>query len=263
MNIQIDTISYRSRFRKIPTIYKITFTFLLCVLIFLSHIPIQMTIFIGVFVFLSCYEKLPVVMLFKWLFVPSLFLFASMPAVIIHVSRLIEMDSDIWLSIIQVDNWQVYISVSGLELAKSIIYRSLSLFICVFALVLTTPFNEILHALHKLRTPQVLLDILVGMYRFIFIFLHYAGELHRVFHSRGGNATWKRTIHSVGLVIVQLFSKTFEKYKRMLLVMESRGFQDQLYYADEKSKTVSRKFVGGALFILVFLIGLEWWWRSN
>lgn len=263
MNIQIDTISYNSRFRMIPSIYKIIFTFLLCVMIFLSHIPVQITIFLGIFVFLSCYEKIPVGVLLKWLFAPSLFLFASMPAVILHASRLTEMNSDLWLSIITIDTWQLYISVSGLEFAKFIIFRSLSLFICVFALVMTTPFNEILHALHKMRIPQVLLDILVGMYRFIFIFLHYAGELYMVFQSRGGNVTWKQKLHSVGLVIVQLFFKTFEKYKRMLLVMESRGFHDQLYYADEQSIKAPRKFTGGALFILFVLMGLEWWCRGS
>lgn len=263
MTIQIETINNKSRFRKVPSIYKVIYTLLLCMMVFLSHIPVQITIFIGIFVFLSCYEKIPVGVLLKWLVVPSLFLFASIPAVILHASRLTEMNSDIWLSVIKVDNWQLYISVSGLEFAKSIIFRSLSLLICVLALVMTTPFNEILHALHKLRTPQVLLDILVGMYRFIFIFLQYAGELYLVFQSRGGNVTWKRTFHSVGLVIVQLFFKTFEKYKRMLLVMESRGFHDQLYYGDEQRKTAPRKFTGGALFILFFLIGLEWWCRGS
>ncbi|EKN64283.1 cobalt ECF transporter T component CbiQ [Schinkia azotoformans] len=263
MNIQIDTLSYNSRFRKVPPIYKIIFTILLCVMVFLSHIPVQITIFLGVFVFLCCYEKIPVGVLLKWIAVPSLFLFASMPAIILQASNLNEMNSDIWLSIIKIDNWQIYISESGLGLAKAIIFRSLSLLICVFALVMTTPFNEILHALHKMRTPQVLLDILVGMYRFIFIFLRYAGELYMVFQSRGGNVTWERTFHSVGLVIVQLFVKTFEKYKRMLLVMESRGFHDQLYYADEQRKSAPKKFTGGALFILFILIGLEWWCRGS
>lgn len=259
MMIQIDTICNKSRFRSVPSIYKVIYTLILCMLIFVSHIPVQIIIFMGVFVFLSFYEKIPINKLLKWLVIPSLFLFASMPAIILHASRLIETNSDIWLSILIVDNWQLYISVSGIELAKSIIFRSLSLLVCVLALVMTTPFNETLHALHKLRTPQVLLDILVGMYRFIYIFLQYAGELYMVFQSRGGNVTWKRTFHSVGLVIVQLFFKTFEKYKRMVLVMESRGFHDQLYYTEERKITAPRKLTGCALIILLILIGLEWW----
>lgn len=263
MNIQFDTLSYKSRYREIPAIYKIIFTFLLGVVAYISHTYVQMFVILGAAVFLLSFVKIPIQFLLKWIFVPGVFLIISLPAIVFGVSRIAEVNDDIWFSLIKFEDWRLYISKSGWEQAYSIIFRTLSLFICVLTLIVTTPFNEILHALKKLGVPQVLLDVLVSMYRFIFIFLQYVEDLNLVVKSRQGNVTWKRTLHSAGLVGFQLFFKTFEKYKRMSMVIESRGFIDQLFYADDRKTTVSWKFISWGLTIITFLIGMEWWCRNS
>ncbi|WP_458414089.1 energy-coupling factor transporter transmembrane component T family protein [Schinkia sp. CFF1] len=262
MNLQLDIISYKSRFREIPALYKIIFTCLLGAITYLSHVVVQVIIFIGGITFLLVQVKIPARILLKWIFIPSLFLLLSMPAMVIGVSQGAGSNHDIWLSIVTLGDWRFYISKSGLDAALSAIFRALSLFICVFALFITTPFTQILKAFPRMGAPQALLDVLVSMYRFIFIFLQYTHELNCVVISRQGHVTWGRRLHSAGLIAVQLFVKTFEKYKRMSMVIESRGFTDQLFYADEEKNTVSWKHFSFGVLTLLLLIGMEWWWRS-
>ncbi|HHY73959.1 MAG TPA: cobalt ECF transporter T component CbiQ [Bacillus bacterium] len=263
MNFQLDTMSYKSHFRNIAASYKIIFTFLLVAITYISHVPVQLFVFVGVVVFLLCFAKIPILFLCRWLVVPSLFLLISMPALVIGVSQMSATDNDVLFPIITMKHWQFYISKTGLQFAYSIICRAISVFICVFALFITTPFNEILQALHKIGVPQVLLDVLVSMYRFIFIFFQYVAELNLVVASRLGNLTWKRKLHSVGLVVVQLFFKTFEKYKRMTFVVESRGFTDRFFYPEQREKKVPWTFVCSCICVITLLIGLEWWWRNS
>lgn len=263
MNFEIDAFSYRSHFRRIPAWYKMILTFLLGVITYLSHIQVQMAVFLVLFILLIWIVKIPARLLFRWLILPTAFLLLSLPSILIGMASMNEPNSDVFVSITSIANWRIYISNSGINLAYLIIFRAISLFLCVFTLFITTPFNEILLSLAKLRVPQVLLDLLLSMYRFIFIFMGHANELNIVIKSRQGNNTWQRSLHSVGLVIVQLFIRTFETYRRMSLVIESRGFTDQLFYMDEKNESVPRKYLGYGAIIIAFLLGMEWWCRSN
>lgn len=263
MNLQLDAISYTNRYRLIPATYKMTFAMFLCLITYVSHIEVQLIILIGVYFFLKVGIKVSGRFLLKWTLIPSLFLFTSLPALMIEVTKVSPMPSELLVSITTINNWHIFLSKSGFEFAYRVMIRALAMFSCVLALVLTTPFSDILHTLHKARVPSVLLDIFVSMYRFIFIFLQFANELYQVVKSRGGNITLRRALYSTGLVIFQLFFKTFEKYKKMTMVIESRGFTDQLYFGQETQGEISKKLIGVSILIFGILLGLEWWCRSN
>lgn len=263
MNFEIDAFSYRNPLRGIPAWYKMVLTFLLGVITYASHIGVQMSVFLSLVIFLLSIVKIPAKILLKWLLLPSAFLVLSLPPILIGVESTNALRNDVFVSIFSIGDWRFYVSKVGIDLAYPIIFRAMSLFLCIFTLFITTPFNEILFGLAKLRVPQVLLDLLLSMYRFIFIFMGHAGELNIVIKSRQGNNTWRRSLHSFGLLIVQLFSRTFESYRRMSLVIESRGFTDQLFYIDEKNESVPRKYVGYGFLMIAFLLGLEWWCRYS
>lgn len=263
MNFEIDAFSYRNRFRRIPAWYKMILTFLLGIITYASHLQVQMAVFLSLFIFNIWIVKLPAKVLLKWLLLPTAFLLLSLPPILIGIGRTHAPSNDVLISIFSIGNWWFYISKAGIALAYPIIFRAISLFLCIFTLFITTPFNEILLGLAKLRVPQVLLDLLLSMYRFIFIFMGHANELNIVIKSRQGNNTWRRSLHSFGLLIVQLFTRTFESYRRMSLVIESRGFTDQLFYIDEKNERVPRNYIKYGFLSIVFLLGIEWWCRYS
>ncbi|WP_230474335.1 cobalt ECF transporter T component CbiQ [Calidifontibacillus erzurumensis] len=262
MNLKLDTISYKNRFRNISASFKISAAFFVGLIAFISHVQVQLIVFFSTVIFLVLIAKIPFRFLCQWLLVPCLFLVVSLPALLINISPT-ALEFDEWFSIIKTNEWHVYISISSLESALEVITRSLSVFICVFALLVTTPFHQILHVFHKIGVPQVLLDIFVSMYRFIFIFLQSISEMHQVVLSRQGNLTWKRILHSAGLVLFQLFFKTFERYKKMSLVIESRGFSDRLFFPDRRVKLTPWKEMCYVFVFIILLIAFEWWCRNR
>lgn len=226
MKIQIDTLAYTNRLRYLPTEHKLIFAMVLLIIAFVSHPPVQIAIAFWLGIWIIVYAKIPAKIYLSLIYFALLFWLTSLLALVIHAVgirdlNLIRADSLIgwkWA------NWYIYISHHGIIQGMNILARSLACLSCVYFVMLTVPFAELLRVLRKIGLPELLTELLLLMYRFIFILLNTASELLIAQRTRFGYRNFKISFKSLGLLIGQLLQRTINNYHQFTLSVESRGF---------------------------------------
>ncbi|MCM8778897.1 MAG: hypothetical protein NC898_02055 [Candidatus Omnitrophica bacterium] len=115
---------------------------------------------------------------------------------------------------------------SGLHLAL-VILSGVSM---VALLSFSTPFEDILSALSRLKLSQILIEIFYLMYKFIFIFFDEVSDIYYAQKSRLGYKDTKTSLKSLGVLIGILIIRSFQKANLLYEAILSRGYKDKLFY---------------------------------
>jgi cobalt/nickel transport system permease protein len=91
------------------------------------------------------------------------------------------------------------------------------------ALMLTTPFSEILGALRWFRVPASLVDLVASMYRYIFLLFDEFGAMSAAAKARGGYSDWRTGMRTLGLILSQIFMRALDRAERIDQAMRVRG----------------------------------------
>ncbi len=117
------------------------------------------------------------------------------------------------------------LNLRGLELAARIATKAVVVALIMEPLLSTCPFSVTLAAVHRLGVPLVLCQMLLLMYRYVFVFRHevqrmWVGMTVRGFRSRSG---WE-TMASLGSFLGMLFVRSMERTQRVHEAMLCRGY---------------------------------------
>ena len=252
MNHQIDSLAYTNSLRGLPPSHKLSFAIALLILSLVSHAAVQLSIALWLTVWIVVYAGIPAKLYLRLLSVPLVFLLTSLPALAmggIQLNQIQAIHSDIWQGWgISIGNFYLYVSRTGLYQVSLLFPRTLASTSCMYFILLTVPFTETLQILRKLRFPPLLTELLLLMYRFIFSLLAIADELWTAQNSRCGYRTWKRGMHSLGILIGQLLLRTLENYRQVSLTLASRGFNGELRVWNSYPYKPSRRYTFEAVF---------------
>jgi cobalt/nickel transport system permease protein len=226
MHIYIETLAHTNRLRDLPPAHKLGLAFAVLFIAFISHAPVQLAIIFWMAVWTVGYAGIPAGIYLKMMAGAGVFLLVSLPALAVNIisgSQMHLLQGDEWVGAV-LGGWYFYISRTGTHTALGIAARSGACVSCLFFALLTVPFSEILQVLRQMGCPALLTELLLLMYRFIFVLLRTAAELWVARESRNGNRSWRIAWGSLGLLISQLFITTFERYRQVSLTLASRGF---------------------------------------
>lgn len=262
MSHQIDSLAYGNRLRWLPPNHKLSFAIVLLILSLLSPPIVQGLISIWVFIWIVCYAAIPANIYLKLLAFPLSFWIASLPAFVIN-------GADVQTQAVMADVWQglgmslgrfyVYVSNDGLQQVARLLIRTLASTSCMYFILLTTPFTEVLQVLRQLRCPVLLTELLLLMYRFIFTLLAIVDDLWMAQNSRCGYRTWRRGMSSLGILIGQLLQRVLINYRQVSLSLAARGFNGELRVWNSRPHRSSSRYaieaiVGCSIFAILSLI---------
>jgi cobalt/nickel transport system permease protein len=91
------------------------------------------------------------------------------------------------------------------------------------ALILTTPFTDILSALRWFKVPEVVVDLLAAMYRYVFLLFDEFQTMRAAARSRGGFSDYRTGMATMGLILAQIFMRALERAERVDAAMRVRG----------------------------------------
>ncbi len=126
---------------------------------------------------------------------------------------------------------QLVATDTGLIRFTSIVIRTWLSVQMAILLTATTRFPDLVHALHHLRVPQLLVAIISFMYRYLFVLTDEALRLLRARESRsarpeggrgGGSISWHARV--AGNMVGQLFLRSYERSDRVYNAMLARGY---------------------------------------
>ncbi len=169
---------------------------------------------------------------FSYLFKRS---FIALPFALAAVTVLFTLPGNA-VAICSLGSLNLTVSDVGLVRFASILLRSWLSVQAAILLTAVTQFPDLMHALHHLRVPALLVAIISFMYRYLFVLADEAIRLLRARESRsarpaaggrlGGTVWWRARV--TGNMVGQLFVRSYERSERVYSAMLARGYRGQL-----------------------------------
>ena len=161
----------------------------------------------------------------KLMLVPLSFLLLSVLTIAFSVSTTSQ--TGFWIAH-NVGGLTIGIRLSDLATAVHIFVKSLGAVSCLYFLALTTPMTEIITVLGKMRVPVIITELMVLIYRFIFVFMEIVTTIRRAQSSRLGYVSMKSSFRSLSQLFSALFGKVFLKSNELFDTMASRGYTGEI-----------------------------------
>jgi len=95
-------------------------------------------------------------------------------------------------------------------------------------LAMTTPVVDLVDLLRRLHVPAWLVDLIVAMYRFIFVLLDALERMITAQDSRLGYCSVRRGMASVGILAAGLFVNAIQRTRRLQTSLDARGYDGEL-----------------------------------
>jgi cobalt/nickel transport system permease protein len=261
MTLKIDAIAYTNRLGQLPPGHKLLFACVLLAMTYIAQVPVQILIAVWMSVWIVVYAGISASTYFLMLSIAAGFWLTSLPAFAmssIDLSHLPSVQSDIWRGVQWGDSY-LYLSLHGMQQAAALGVRAIAATACIYFVILTIPFVEILDLLRRLGCPALLTDLLMLMYRFIFVLLQTASELWTAQQSRSGYRTQKLWLKSLGLLVGQLLRRTLENYRQVSLTLAARGFTGDFRVCHSRRYLPSKRYSLEAMFGCGILVALTGW----
>ena len=119
----------------------------------------------------------------------------------------------------------------------------------LFFIALTTPMIEIFSILKSLRLPDVLLELSMLIYRYIFVLMDQAMMINRAQTMRLGHANLKGSFNSFSMLSGVLFLRAWEQGERLMVAMDSRCYDGRLDVFERRTPIMMQ----GALAVVGYL----------
>lgn len=143
--------------------------------------------------------------------------------------------------------------------AVHLFLRSLGAVSCLYFLALTTPMTEIITVLHKLKVPVIITELMVLIYRFIFVFMETATTIRRAQLSRSGYVSMKSSFRSLSRLSSALLGKVFVKSQELYNALAARCYSGEIKVLTKKRPVSLRNYLMITGFeIPLILLNLLW-----
>lgn len=228
----IDKLSYSSRLRYkspcIKTLFAIS-VLLFCILmrsLLFSFIVMtimgSLTVFAGGTSF-KYYLKL--------LRLPVVFLILSTITIIFEFSS-----EPVNVSYLYIFNIYIYVTMDKLVLGLGLVMSALGGVSCLYFLALSTPFSDILYVLKVIHCPGLLIELILLIYRFIFVLYDIGEALTIAQESRLLNCNFKTRMKGTAGLFETLFVRAIMKSHYLYDAMESRCYNGTIKVLNENKK---------------------------
>lgn len=161
------------------------------------------------------------------LLIPMTFLLISLVTILISISKV-----DLFLWSMEFFDYYIGVtenSINEVMLLTTRVFASIS---STFFLALTTPLNHIIKVFKKIRIPDFVIELMVLIYRFIFVFLEESQEIYNGQEMKFGYSNLKNSYNSISLLIRSLFTRLILRYKDMLIVLECKLYDGEFKTGD-------------------------------
>lgn len=259
MTLPNDTWAYHNGLNKLPPSQKLGFSVLMLGLALVSQPITQIALGLWMAVWTIGYAKIPMKFYLKLLLGSYTFVLMSSLAFLIDVRAIDSGDLSLPGTLISWSTGPLYwsISYSVLDVFLRLIVRAVACLSCFFFLMLTVPIVEMVQVLRQWRFPELLLELILLMYRLIWVLQKTVTDLHLGQMARGGYGDFSQSLRSVSLLIRQLLHRSLTDYHHFSLGATARGFDHKFVVLSMKTYERSPRYEWEAFLGFVLLLSLE------
>ncbi|GAB6137064.1 cobalt ECF transporter T component CbiQ [Halanaerobaculum tunisiense] len=249
--LDIDQYAYSNQLRAVHPGEKLLFSILTMVICLVMN-----SMFTSFFVILLMVggiilgAKISSQIVIRLFMISSSFLFISIIPIIISISR--ENNQFLWY----LNLWGINLGISNNNIifTSHLILKSLATVSCLYFLSLTTPMVEIISILRKFKLPEILIELMILIYRLLFIFLESAEQIRVSQLSRLGYSSFKKSLFSVSQLFSNLFIEVYYRARKLQIALEARGYKGEIKVIDYDYKLSSRNLIAIILLEVILVI---------
>lgn len=259
---RIDVLSYNNALRQLSPMWKSLFTALMFLLALILHPVLQLVITVWMMSWCLLHARIPV-RTYGLLFGTALMFYGlSLPALLAEFGYPAAGQAVVFR--LPAGVLTFYITADGLLRAGELLARVAACMSCSFFLMFTTPFGELLQVLRRLRVPQIVLELMLIMYRFLFLLTDTAHGLMLARRLRGGRRGYRARLRESAAMAGVLLSSTMHRYYGLSHGLLTRGFTGEIILPPYAARPVPRRYAVRAYTgIAALLLAQLWLWRRG
>lgn len=224
----IDKYAYTNRLKDFNPMAKFIFAIgALIIALLMNNIYINLGIFMIMIFLTTVVAKIPLNKYFRIMTIPFIFLIFGIITILFSISSV-----DVFVLKIKVFNRYLGFTYESLGDSLNLIVRVLASISSTFFLALTTPLNSIIGVLKRLKISNTLIELLVLVYRAIFIFLEESQDIIRAQEMKFGYSSIKNSHRSITLLIKSLIIRVLIRYKDMVISLDSKLYDGEFKIGD-------------------------------
>jgi cobalt/nickel transport system permease protein len=127
---------------------------------------------------------------------------------------------------------------------------------CLYMISLTTPVYEVVGTLRRWHLPEVMLELMILMYRFLFGLLELYEQMKQSAQARLGDIGIRQGYRSFFGICANLLVLAFRRASDSFNAMEARGYDGELRFLEEKKLVTGRQRLGIVLYGVLLAAGL-------
>lgn len=185
----------------------------------------------------------------KLMAVPFSFLVLSTLAIIVNVSK-----TPLDAYAVSVGTFFITGSRESLLFGIQLFLTALASVSCLYFLSLNTTMTDILEVLAGLRCPELMIELMMLIYRYIFVLMETASAIMVSQKSRLGNRSMKSSVQSFGQMGAGLFIRALKRSNALFDSMESRCYDGRIKVLSVQHPMKKKEVAGILLFELLLLI---------
>lgn len=224
--LEIDKCAYNSNLTNVNPMIKVGVTFIfMAISLITNSISLHLLIMLFVSMLIVFLARVDIKLYIKCLKIPIYFLVIGTLLNLVNISF---EDKDF---IFNIKIFSFYIGTTKFAIENSIhiLLRAMSSVISIYFLILTTPFNQLIIIFKKLHIPDTLLELMVLMYRFIFIFLEEVKNIYKSQQLKFGYTNLKNSYNSTALLIKVLFFRMMKRYEEMSITLDIKLYDGKFH----------------------------------
>jgi len=128
------------------------------------------------------------------------------------------------------------VSVKSQVRTALIVSRAFGAVSCLCALSVTTPMPDITGVLRRARCPDLIIDLMYLIYRYLFILLSVHQDMHTAAGSRLGFRDYRTSIRSTGKIYSNLLVRGYQFAGKNFDAMESRCYDTGIRFLEHNNK---------------------------
>jgi cobalt/nickel transport system permease protein len=233
MHATLDTIAHTNRLRDTDTRLKLIYTIITLLIVVASPSPVTP---------LLVFTLTSLLILFAAKIKPKIYLLLLSAPLFFGLTALLLMSMFFGygtpIHSFEVFSHTLNIRDTGVNMGVLVLSRTLAGSSCLFFLALTTPMTELFAVSRQLRIPDVLVELSMMIYRYIFVFLEEAQRMYLAQQMRGLEGL-RAQLNAFSMLASSLFLRTIHQGEKLFIAMNARCYNGEphtLNFQPQKTK---------------------------
>lgn len=224
--LEIDNCAYLNKIKDVNPLIKLGITFIGVIASMLTqNANIHILIMLFMTTLILFIARVDMKLYIKCLKIPIIFLIIGIGLNLINIS----FENKDYIFNVNILGLYIGTTEFAVKSSVNILLRAMSCIISIYFLILTTPFNQLIIVLKKLHIPHTLIELMILIYRFIFIFIEEAEEIYKSQQLKFGYTNLRTSYNSMSLLIKTLFFRMMRRYEDMSISLDIKLYDGKFH----------------------------------